>query len=136
MGGSMRGGRKRAFARRACLLLYLRALLAASPVDLPRVEELTSASVFASIDFRMLAFTAGVTMLTGVLFGLFPALHLSRSDVSATLKESGSRSTTGRHHYARSALVVSEMGLALVLLVGAALLIRTFVSLPQGPGVF
>jgi predicted lysophospholipase L1 biosynthesis ABC-type transport system permease subunit len=107
----------------------LRVLLAASPVDLPRVEELTSASVWTSIDVRMLAFTAGVSMLTGVLFGLFPALHLSRSDVSATLKESGSRSTTGRHHYARSALVVSEMGLALVLLVGAALLIRTFVSL-------
>jgi len=114
----------------------LRALLAASPVDLPRIEELTSASVFASIDLRMLAFTAGVTMLTGVLFGLFPALHLSRSDVSATLKESGSRSTTGRHHYARSALVVSEMGLALVLLVGAALLIRTFVSLHEVRGGF
>src|SRR5882724_733406 len=114
----------------------LRVLLAASPVDLPRVEELTSASVWASIDVRMLAFTAGVSMLTGVLFGLFPALHLSRSDVSATLKESGSRSTTGRHHYARSALVVSEMGLALVLLVGAALLIRTFVSLHAVRGGF
>src|SRR5690242_628192 len=114
----------------------LRALLAASPVDLPRIQELTSASVWASIDLRMLAFTGGVTMLTGVLFGLFPALHLSRSDVSATLKESGSRSTTGRHHYARSALVVSEMGLALVLLVGAALLIRTFVSLHEVHGGF
>jgi putative ABC transport system permease protein len=114
----------------------LRALLAASPVDLPRVEELTSVSVFASIDFRMLAFTAAVSVLTGILFGLVPALHLSRSDISSTLKESGSRSTTGRHHYARSALVVSEMGLALVLLIGAALLIRTFVSLRAVHGGF
>jgi putative ABC transport system permease protein len=114
----------------------LRALLAASPVDLPRIDELTSASVFASIDFRMLAFTAAVSVLTGILFGLVPALHLSRSDISSTLKESGSRSTTGRHHYARSALVVSEMALALVLLIGAALLIRTFISLRSVQGGF
>ena len=76
-----------------------------------------------------------LAMLTGVLFGFFPALQISRTDVSSTLKESGSRSGTGRHHYARNLLVVLELAMAVVLLVEAALLIRTFASLRQvNPG--
>jgi putative ABC transport system permease protein len=114
----------------------LRALLAASPVDLPRIQELTSAPLLANIDLHMLLFTAGVSLLTGVLFGLVPALQISRTNISSTLKESGSRAATGRHHYTRSALVAAEMGLALVLLIGAALLIRTFVSLRAVNGGF
>ena len=106
-----------------------RALLAISPGDLPRIDELTSAGMLASLDYRMLGFTLGVSVLTGILFGIVPALQISRTDVSSTLKESGSRTATGRHHYARGALVASEMALSLVLLVGAALLIRTFISL-------
>jgi len=106
-----------------------RALLALSPGDLPRIDELTAGSFLASIDYRMLGFTLGVSLLTGILFGLVPALHISRPDLSSTLKESSSRSSTGRHHYLRGALVVSEMSLALVLLVCAVLLIRTFISL-------
>jgi putative ABC transport system permease protein len=77
----------------------------------------------------------GSAMLTGILFGFFPAWQISRSDVNATLKESASRSGTGRHHYARNALVVTETALALVLLIGAALLIRTFASMREvNPG--
>jgi hypothetical protein len=63
------------------------------------------------------------------VFGLLPALQISRTDLQSTLKETSSRSGTGRHHYTRSALVVAETALAIVLLIGAALLIRTFSSL-------
>ena len=78
----------------------------------------------------MLAFTIAVSLLTGLVFGLFPALHASRVDLNTTIKESSGRSGSGfRQNRARAVLVVSEMGLALVLLVGAALFIRTFVAL-------
>ena len=72
----------------------------------------------------------GVSVLTGIVFGLFPALSASRTDLNSSLKESSNRSGTGfRQSKARSLLVVSEVSLALVLLVGSALLIRTFVAL-------
>jgi predicted permease len=103
-----------------------RTLVALRPGALPRAAEFSDAAL---IDWRILAFTMSVTILTGVLFGFFPALQVSRADVNSTLKESGSRSGTGRHHHARNALVVTETALALVLLVGAALLIRSFASL-------
>ena len=105
----------------------VRALLAASPPGLPRIGEKGAA---VGIDWRVLAFTLGVSMLTGIVFGLFPALSASRADLNSTLKESSNRSGTGfRQSKARSLLVVSEVSLALVLLVGSALLIRTFVAL-------
>jgi predicted permease len=105
----------------------VRALLAISPAGLPRVGE-NGTSV--GLDWRVLGFTLGVAMLTGILFGLFPALSASRTDLNSSLKESSSRSGTGfRQGKARSVLVVSEVSLALVLLVGAALLIRTFIAL-------
>jgi len=77
-----------------------------------------------------MGFTLGVAVITGILFGLFPAISASRTDLNSSLKESSNRSGTGfRQSKARSMLVVSEVSLALVLLVGAALLIRTFVAL-------
>lgn len=111
----------------------LRALLAVSPAGLPRIGENGSA---ISIDWRVLGFTLAVSLLTGILFGLLPAFSASRSDLNSTLKESGNRSGTGfREGKIRSLLVVSEISLALVLLIGAALLIRTFIALQQvGPG--
>ncbi len=105
----------------------VRALLAASPPGLPRIGEKGAA---VGMDWRVLAFTLGVSMLTGIVFGLFPALSASRADLNSSLKESSNRSGTGfRQSKARSVLVVSEVSLALVLLVGSALLIRTFVAL-------
>ena len=105
----------------------VRALLAASPPGLPRIGEKGAA---VGVDWRVLAFTLGVSMLTGIVFGLFPALSASRADLNSALKESSNRSGTGfRQSKARSVLVVSEVSLALVLLVGSALLIRTFVAL-------
>ncbi len=79
---------------------------------------------------------SAVSLLTGILFGLFPAFAASRTDLNSTLKESSNRSGTGfRQGKARSLLVVSEVSLALVLLIGAALLIRTFIALHGvGPG--
>ncbi len=105
----------------------MRALLAVSPAGLPRIGEDGST---ISIDWRVLGFTLGVSFLTGILFGLLPALSASRSDLNSTLKESGNRSGTGfREGKARSLLVVSEVPLALVLLIGSALLIRTYLAL-------
>jgi len=107
--------------------LGVRALLAISPADLPRIGEDGAA---VGVDWRVLVFTLGVSLLTGILFGLFPALNASRIDLNSTLKESSSRSGTGfRQSKARSVLVISEVSLALVLLIGAALLIRTFIAL-------
>jgi putative ABC transport system permease protein len=105
----------------------VRALLAVSPAGLPRVGEDGSA---IGLDWRVLAFTLAVSLLTGILFGLIPAFSASRPDLNSTLKEGSNRSGTGfRQGKARSLLVVSEVSLALVLLVGAALLIRTLVAL-------
>ena len=99
----------------------------ASPPGLPRIGENGAA---VGVDWRVLGFTLGVSVLTGIVFGLFPALSASRTDLNSSLKESSNRSGTGfRQSKARSLLVVSEVSLALVLLVGSALLIRTFVAL-------
>src|SRR5579863_7511268 len=104
----------------------MRALLAVSPAGLPRIGENGSA---IAVDWRVLAFTLGVSLLTGILFGLFPAFSASRSDLNSALKESGNRSGTGfREGKARSLLVITEFSLALVLLISAALLIRTFIA--------
>ena len=111
----------------------VRALLAVSPAGLPRVGENGAA---IGVDWRVLAFTLAISVLTGILFGLFPAFTASRTDLNSVLKEAGGRSGTGlRQGKARSLLVVSEISLALVLLIGAALLIRTCIALHAvGPG--
>jgi len=84
------------------------------------------------IDWRVLIYAAAVTFATGILFGLAPALTASKTDLSESLKEGGTSSTTesGRRRL-RNGLVILEMALALVLLAGAGLLLRTFVRLLQ-----
>jgi predicted permease len=105
----------------------VRALLAISPAGLPRIGEDGAA---VGIDWRVLGFTLAVSLFTGILFGVFPALAASRTDLNSTLKESSSRSGTGfRQSKARSLLVVFEVFLAVILLVGASLLIRTYLAL-------
>ncbi|HLV96456.1 MAG TPA: ABC transporter permease [Candidatus Acidoferrales bacterium] len=105
----------------------VKALLAMNPAGIPRVGEHGAA---VTLDWRVIGFTLLVALATGILFGLIPALNVSRTDLSATLKESGTRSggSIGQNK-ARSILVVTEMALALILLVGAALLLRTFAAL-------
>ncbi len=108
-------------------MVGVRALLSISPGNIPRIGLDASA---VTLDWRVLLFTLGLSLVTGVLFGMIPALDASRADLSAMLNESGGRSGTSfRQNKARSLLVISETALALVLLVGAGLLIRTFVAL-------
>jgi putative ABC transport system permease protein len=99
------------------------ALLAARPqnlLDLPSV----------SVDLRFLAFAAAATLLAGLLFGFLPSYVSAHSQISQTLREGGRGSSPGkRRRFARSAFVVAQLSLALVLLAGSGLLIRSFVRL-------
>jgi putative ABC transport system permease protein len=95
-------------------------LVAASPRGIPRLSE-------AGIDLRVLGFTLLVSILTGLLFGLVPALQSSKVELSESIKESSKSATTSsRWQRLRNVLVVSEVALALVLLIGAGLLIKSF----------
>jgi predicted permease len=109
----------------------VRGLLLLTPGNIPRLTALDGAHVTVPVlDWRVALFTIAVSVLTGIVFGLFPALHTSKPNLSTALKEASGRSGTGlRHNRIRSVLVISEVALALVLLVGATLLIRTFVGL-------
>ena len=105
----------------------IRALLAVNTAGLPRLGD---DGVAFWMDWRLAAFALGISFATGIIFGLFPALQGSRADLNEALKESSGRSGPGlKQNKARAALVVSEVGLAVVLLVGAALLIRTFIAI-------
>jgi putative ABC transport system permease protein len=98
-------------------------LVAFGPAELPRAGEV-------AVNMRALGFTFAVSLLTGIIFGLAPALQASRPDLNETLKE-GIRGATGSagHRRMRSLLVVSEIALSLALLVGAGLLMRSFLKL-------
>jgi putative ABC transport system permease protein len=93
------------------------------PHDFPRLSEI-------NLDWRVLAFTLGASVLTGILFGLAPALQMSRPEVQESLKESGRGSSSSRrHNRLRNLLIVAEVSLSVVLLVGAGLLFRSFLQL-------
>ena len=104
-------------------VLGTNAALHLMPRAIPRAENI-------GIDFHVLMFTMGISLLTGILFGLVPALKISRPDLNETLK-ANARGTTGMHHRTQSVLVVAETAMALVLLVGAGLMIRTLLHLWQ-----
>ncbi len=96
-------------------------LVALAPADVPRLSEVT-------VDVRVLAFTLGVSVLTGLLFGLIPAWKGTRTDLTVALKEGGAHGATSgwSQQRWRNALVVAEIALAVVLLAGAGLLVRSF----------
>jgi predicted permease len=116
----------------------VRGLLLLVPGNIPRLDDPAKVQgLFSLLDWRMAGFTIAVSFVTGILFGLFPALQISNPDVASTLKEASGRSGTGRkQNRIRKVLVGAEMALALVLLASAALLIRTFVGLSRAdPGI-
>ncbi len=102
-------------------ILGTKAALKLLPAALPRAGEI-------GVDFRVLAFTTVVSLLTGTLFGLAPAFRISKIDSQAALKE-GARGTSRTHPRALGAFVVAEIAIALVLLAGAGLMIRSLVRL-------
>jgi putative ABC transport system permease protein len=81
------------------------------------------------LDFRVLGFAAGISVATGVLFGTLPALRVSRLDLNLALKESGGRGEVGSGNRTRHLLVISEVALALLLMLGATLMMRSFLNL-------
>jgi putative ABC transport system permease protein len=101
----------------------LRLVIAMRPANLPRVEE-------AGLDGTVLAITAALSIVTGLVFGLLPALQLARPDVAGTLKDGGRSGTAGRQ-VARRGLVVLQMASSVVLALAAGLLIRSLIELNQ-----
>jgi predicted permease len=97
------------------------AALAAVPQTVPRAEEI-------GLNLQVLLFTWFISVLTGIAFGLLPAMRMSRNDISGRLKESG-RTISSSRSRTQSVLVMGEMAMALVLLVGAGLMCRTLVQL-------
>jgi len=105
----------------------LRLFIATAPPGFPRLNEL-------SLDLPVLGFTASVAILTAVLFGIVPAIQASNPDLMGSLKESGRSGTEGvaRQHM-RSALVTIQIAMALILLIGAGLMINSFVRIQNNP---
>jgi predicted permease len=90
-----------------------------------------------SIDYRALAYFAAITVASGILFGLAPALRLARLDINSGLKEGGhGAGLGGRRHYLANTLVGAEVALSVILLVGAGLMIRSFLNAYQTPAGF
>lgn len=103
----------------------LKLFVLAAPPGFPRLDEL-------SIDFSVLIFTAFIVMLTAVIFGVAPALQASKADLVSSLKESGRSGMDGiTRQYLRSVLVALQIALALVLLIGAGLMINSFIRVQK-----
>src|SRR5262249_57186482 len=101
--------------------LAMRTILTSLADVLPRTDEIT-------LDSHVLLFTACVSILTGLVFGLAPAVKMLRPQLSDTLKEGG-RGSSGPPHRTQTVFVIVEMAMALVLLVGAGLMIRSLAAL-------
>ncbi len=100
----------------------LDALLALQPHGVPRLAEV-------HVDRAVVAFSAALSILTGLLFGVFPAVHMTRRPAAESLREGSRGVLSGRGHRLRSALVVGQVALAMMLLAGAGLLLRSFSQL-------
>jgi len=114
----------------AVAIAGVKAMIVLSPVSVPRLD-----AAEPLFDVRVLLFACAVAALTAIAFGMVPALFMARGDVQGPLRDAGRSSDGGRRRVARSALVVAEVALAVMLLVGAALLGRAFQRLvAQDPG--
>ena len=102
----------------------IRGLVALAPAGLPRINEV-------HVDLRVLLFASAVSLAASLIFGLAPALHASRSDLNEVMKQGGRTMSGGGSHRMRAALIVFETAAAVVLVIGAGLLIRSFAALSQ-----
>ena len=104
----------------------IKLLIAINPANIPRLSEI-------NIDASVLGFTLLVSVLTGLIFGLIPALQASKPDLNETLKAEGARGSSGsiRKQYIRSMLVISEVALTVLLLISAGLMIKSFIALQR-----
>ncbi len=100
----------------------IRLLLRLNPGNIPRLNE-------TSLDLRVLVFALAISILTGVVFGILPALGVSRTNLTEVLKQGGNKGIVGPSKRWRHSLIVSEVALAVVLLTGSGLLIRSYVNL-------
>jgi predicted permease len=108
-------------------VLALNGLVASAPPDVPRIAE-------TRIDLRVLLFTLGTALTTGVLFGLVPALFTSKMDLNQALRQGGQRAISGAGVLrVRGALVVAQIALSVVLLAAAGLVVKSFIALRQAP---
>ena len=124
-----------ALASGACGLIVgvigVRALVAINPGDIPRIG-VAGASDPMPLDWRVFAFTAVVSLMTGLVFGMLPALQASRGDLHGVMKQGSGRTGAGgdvRRQRTRSIIVITEVALAVALLIGVALLVRSFIAL-------
>jgi putative ABC transport system permease protein len=101
--------------------IFLHILLHLDPGDIPRLSE-------ASLDTRVLLFTAGVSLLTSVVAGILPALSVARMSLTDFLKPAGGSAVSSTHNRAQSVLIVAEAALVVVLLAGAGLFIRSYLN--------
>lgn len=106
----------------AAIVVGLDALIALAPADIPLLDD-------TRVDPVVLGYAAGATLLATLLFGLLPALRLTRADLQSSLRASDERAGGVRHARLRSGLLVAEVALSVVLLVGAGLLVRSFMRL-------
>ncbi|HXL22731.1 MAG TPA: ABC transporter permease [Candidatus Dormibacteraeota bacterium] len=102
--------------------MAMRTVLTSLGDALPRANEI-------ELDWRVLLFTAALSIVTGIVFGLVPAMRLLRPKLNETMNEAGGRGSSGKRHRLQKLLVVSEMALAVVLLIGAGLMIRSIALL-------
>ena len=109
--------------------LFLRAMLRLNPGDIPRMEE-------ASLDYRVLAFLAGITLLTSVMFGVLPSLLSTRMNLGKILHGSGLRGVVGDRGRVRQALAIAQVAMVVVLLTGAGLLLRSYAKVMAVPAGF
>src|ERR1051325_10060597 len=109
----------------ALAVWVVRVLVVLMPKDTPRLEEI-------KLDYRVVLFTLGTSLLTGIIFGLAPAFQAAKTNLNDVLKEAGrSGSDTSRRLRLRNLLVVSEFALSLVLLIGAGLMVKSLLRLQE-----
>ncbi len=110
-------------------IIGLKTLLLFSPGNIPRIDDPQHAASAMALDWPVLGFLFGISLLSGIVSGIFPAVSVSRSETISALKESSRAGTARKGNRVRDSLVIGEIALALALLAGSALMVRALASL-------